>query len=498
MEFLQITLLLCYNAIIKYTKLPALYIEIWLLMIKENQNLLNNINILSDGALIFMAMLLSYGIRFGLMDDGQTHIGLNAYLQMSIFVIPAFLLIYGVMGLFGSFRNKSFAMEFTLLFKANLIGSLLLFTILFLFKWIDISRWVLVIFFLSNTGLIAAKRFSLRKVLRLYREKGHNIKHVILVGSGSSALEYATSVSGDKSLGYNISGYVASTDTTLSASPQGQNLPCFGVMAQLSEILESKGADEVVAALEADEYYLLPQIIEICEKNGVKLSVIPFYFQYMPAKPYMDEIDGIPLINIRRIPLDNFVNALCKRYMDLIGALLLILLTSPIMLFAVLGILFTSPGPIIFTQERIGLGKKPFLMYKFRSMKVNDGAATTWTTADDPRKTKFGSFIRKFSIDELPQLFNVVKGNMSLVGPRPERPHFVEQFRQEVPLYMVKHQVRPGITGWAQVNGYRGDTSIPKRIKHDIYYIENWNIFFDIKILFMTLFKGIVNEEKLV
>jgi len=180
-----------------------------------------------------------------------------------------------------------------------------------------------------------------------------------------------------------------------------------------------------------------------------------------------------------------------------VGSLLLIVLTSPVMLFAAIGVKLSSPGPVIFRQERIGRDKKPFSMYKFRSMRVNGGQDTGWSRDHDDRKTKFGALIRKCSIDELPQLFNVLKGDMSLVGPRPEVPFYVEQFKEEIPLYMVKHQVRPGITGWAQVNGFRGDTSIRGRIECDIYYIEHWTLFFDIKILFMTLFKGIINSEKL-
>ena len=186
-----------------------------------------------------------------------------------------------------------------------------------------------------------------------------------------------------------------------------------------------------------------------------------------------------------------------KRLLDVAGSLVLIVCTSPIMLAAAIGVRLSSPGPVIFKQERVGRNKKLFKMYKFRSMRVNADQDTGWSRDVDDRKTRFGSILRKLSIDELPQLFNVLKGDMSLVGPRPEVPHYVRQFKEQIPLYMVKHQVRPGITGWAQVNGLRGDTSIEARIRYDIYYIENWNFFFDIKILFMTLVKGIVNQEKL-
>ena len=184
--------------------------------------------------------------------------------------------------------------------------------------------------------------------------------------------------------------------------------------------------------------------------------------------------------------------------MDIVGSLLLIILTSPVMLVCALGVLLSSPGPVIFKQRRIGRNKQPFDMYKFRSMRVNSQQETGWSSQHDDRKTKFGAFMRKCSLDEFPQFFNVLKGDMSLVGPRPEVPFYVDQFKDEIPLYMVKHQVRPGITGWAQVNGLRGDTSIKARVEHDIYYIEHWRLLFDLKILLITVFKGkFMNEEKL-
>ena len=191
------------------------------------------------------------------------------------------------------------------------------------------------------------------------------------------------------------------------------------------------------------------------------------------------------------------LNAFVKRFADILGSLFLIILTSPVMLFTAIGVKLSSPGPVIFKQERIGLNKKHFNMYKFRSMRINDASTSAWSTDEDPRKTKFGSLIRKFSLDELPQFFNVLKGDMSLVGPRPEIPYYVNQFKEEIPLYLVRQQVRPGITGWAQVNGYRGDTSIPERIRHDIWYIEHWSIWLDAKIVLMTIFGGMMNSEKL-
>ena len=211
----------------------------------------------------------------------------------------------------------------------------------------------------------------------------------------------------------------------------------------------------------------------------------------------MEDLQGLPVIHIRHVPLTGVFNATMKRIVDIIGALFGLIVFSPVMVLTAVLIKITSPGPVIFSQERIGLHNHPFRMYKFRSMEVQDPGKERgqWTTPHDPRVTSVGRFIRKTSIDETPQFFNVLVGDMSLVGPRPERPLFVEKFKEEIPRYMIKHQVRPGLTGWAQVNGYRGDTSITKRIEHDLYYIENWSLGFDFKIMFLTVFKGFINKN---
>lgn len=206
---------------------------------------------------------------------------------------------------------------------------------------------------------------------------------------------------------------------------------------------------------------------------------------------------GLPVINIRYVPLSNTLNSMAKRLVDVVGSLAGIVLTSPIMLISAIAVKISSPGPVIFKQERVGLHSKSFYMYKFRSMEQQKPSEEqkAWTVKNDPRVTGVGRILRKTSLDELPQLFNILRGDMSLVGPRPERPHFVEKFKEEIPRYMVKHQVRPGLTGWAQVNGYRGDTSIRKRIEYDLYYIENWSMLLDIKIIFRTFFTGFINKN---
>ena len=459
-------------------------------MIKENQRTLNQINGLTDVLILFPCMILAYFIRFTLFHGMPGHIGLSYYLMTVLCVSPLFWLLYGLMGLYDSFRAKNFLREFSLLLRSNTIIFGILLAFFFAFKQFHLSRWTLFVFFALATITVAVKRWFLRRLLRSFREHGYNLKHVLLIGCGEHAQAYCRAVQNDRTLGFCVDSYLAPRDCLPGISYRG-------TYDALAHVLERAAPDEVVIALEADEYPYLQSIIASSEKNGVKMSLIPFYNKYMPSRPSIDEVGDVSLVNLRHIPLDNIGNAFLKRAVDIVGSLLLIVCTSPIMLFAAIGVKLSSPGPILFKQERVGLNKKPFYMYKFRSMRVNDKQNTGWSTNSDPRKTKFGSFIRKFSIDELPQFFNVLMGDMSLVGPRPELPYFVNRFKESVPLYMVKHQVRPGITGWAQVNGFRGDTSIQGRIEHDIYYIENWTLLFDIKILFMTVFK-FSNSENIV
>ncbi|WP_252228848.1 MULTISPECIES: undecaprenyl-phosphate glucose phosphotransferase [unclassified Clostridium] len=459
-------------------------------MIKENQNLLNKINAFSDILILFISMTLAYFIRFYIFSPDTNYIKLIRYFQFTLIIVPINLILYNFFNLYHSFRTTAFKKEFTQIIKANTILTAILLSLLYVFRLVDISRWVIVIFYFVNIILITSKRFILRQTLSKLRSKGMNLKHVIIIGAGEVANEYLKVIKENKNFGYSYSGYVAN-----SSNFQGKKL---GNYNDLFAVLNKYNADEVVCALDIEDAKYLENIVSACEKTGTKISIIPFCYKYIPSKPYIDQLGSIPLINVRRIPLDNLGNAFMKRTLDIIGSLVLIILTIPIMIFTVLVIKCTSKGPIIFKQPRVGLNKNTFTMYKFRSMKVNSEEQSGWSTNNDPRKTKFGSFIRKFSIDELPQFFNVLKGDMSLVGPRPEIPHFVDEFKNEIPLYMVKHQVKPGITGLAQVNGFRGDTSIKKRIEYDIHYIENWDILLDISILFKTAFKGFKNNEKLV
>lgn len=468
---------------------PFLIREIGSDMIRENQRLLNHLNVLTDLALLFLSMLLAYFIRFHILGGQANAFNLHQYLQLTVVLVPVHLITYSFFDLYESFRSKTFRKEFSLIVKANIVLMVASIVVLYVFKMVDVSRWLIVIFFFTTVTLISLKRLLLRKVLTNIRVHGYNTKSVIVIGAGDTARQCLDVIKKNKSYGYLYAGYVAE-----ETEFEGTRL---GGFADLYRVLSKQNTDEVICAIDMKDAGRLEDIVSACEKSGTKISFIPFCYQYIPSRPYIDQFDGIPLINLRRIPLDNLGNAFLKRTLDIVGSIVLIILTSPIMLFTAIGVKLTSPGPVIFRQQRVGLNKHIFTMYKFRSMYLNGRSETAWSTNEDDRRTKFGAFIRKFSLDEFPQFFNVLKGDMSLVGPRPELPHFVDGFKDQIPLYMVKHQVKPGITGLAQIHGYRGNTSIKKRVEYDVEYIENWSFFLDLKILFTTAFRAFKNDEKL-
>lgn len=462
-------------------------------MIKENQRILNALFAAIDAALCFAAMILAFYLHF--RNYGQSgYLGLDYYINLQKYVIPAYFFLYHYFELHDSFRHKSLLSEIGKIIQSNTAGVVFIFLLVFFLKEVHISRMVILLFGMINTVFSSLFRLSLRKILRRVRAKGFNLKHLLIVGWNEVSAEFYDRITSNHNLGYDIVGYLEHS----KAYTAGREIAYVGGFHSLPQLLNRKGIDEVIISLDYNEFSELSYIIDECEKAGVKSNLLPFYIKYLPTKPYIDEVEGMPLINIRRVPIDNLLNSFSKRLFDIVCSILALILFSPLMLITAVGVKITSPGPIIYKQERIGRNKRPFHMYKFRSMKVSDGISdmTTWGTKQDDRRTKFGTFIRKYSIDELPQLWNVLKGDMSLVGPRPERSYFVDKFKEEIPLYMLKHLMRPGITGWAQVNGWRGDTSIEERIKCDIYYIENWTFLFDIKILLLTVFKGFINKSE--
>ena len=411
-----------------------------------------------------------------------------------IFIIPGYLLLYQAFTLYEPLHMQGRRLMLANIIKANVLGMLIFVFLLYMLKESDFSRLTVYIFCVVNILLEWGVRMLIFAVLRDMRKKGLNQKQIILVGYSRAAEEYIDRIEANPQWGYIVRGIL---DDNVPAGTVYKGIKVIGRIANLTVILPANRLDEIAITLGLSEYYRLEEIVAMCEKSGVHTKFIPDYNKIIPTKPYTEDILGLPVINIRYVPLSNTFNSMVKRVMDIFGSIAAIIVSSPVMLLMCILIKATSPGPLIYRQERVGLHNKTFWMYKFRSMEIQPESEEkkAWTVKNDPRVTGIGKFMRRTSIDELPQLFNILKGDMSLVGPRPERPFFVEKFREEIPRYMVKHQVRPGLTGWAQVNGYRGDTSIRKRIDCDLYYIENWSIGFDIKILFLTIFKGFINKN---
>lgn len=469
-------------------------------MIKDNQKNFNRLHVVIDALLIAGSYLLAYLLRFyvlpriGIMPVRGEFLSLSRCAKYLVVLIPGDLLFYNICGLYKPKRSRRMGLELLHLFEANILGIMLLSSVIFMSKEANLSRGFYVLFGATNYIMGALFRFIVMKILSMMRKRGINLKHVLLVGYSRAAEGYIDRLRANPSWGYCIYGIL---DDTMAAGTRYKGVEVIDTVDRLQGILEENSFDEIVITMNLSEYENLGAIVAICEKSGVHTKFVPDYSRLVPSKLYVEDLFGLPVVNIRNVPLSNTANRIIKRIMDICGAALAIVIFSIPMAVVAVIIKLTSPGPVIYKQTRVGLHGRQFKMFKFRSMTVQDPKKEEkeWTTAHDPRVTRVGKFIRKTSIDELPQLFNVLKGEMSLVGPRPERPKFVEKFKEEVPRYMVKHQVCPGMTGWAQIKGYRGDTSIRRRIEHDLFYIENWTVWMDIKILLLTLFKGFISKN---
>ena len=337
--------------------------------------------------------------------------------------------------------------------------------------------------------VIASKKIAMLSILHSMRIRQRNLKRILLVtDSQEMADEYVEEIFDNPQFGYTLIGYVGNLNVV--------GLPHLGNTGDLDRILKEEAPDEVVIALDTVRKKLITKYINDCNNNCVKVMVVPAICGYFKSPKQISMMGNLPLLDIRSTPLDNRLNCFIKRTLDIVVSAILIVVTSPLMLFTAIGVKLSSPGPILFRQTRVGRHNKEFTMYKFRSMHVNKNEKDGWSSEQDDRKTRFGAFIRMFALDELPQFFNVLKGDMSLVGPRPEVPFYVEKFKKEIPLYMLKHISRPGITGQAQIKGLRGDTSIQARINEDINYIENWTFWGDVRILLMTPFCAFNRHEK--
>lgn len=467
-------------------------------MIKDNQKIFNRLHIVLDAVVTACSYMLAWYLKFeSIFKTKQEDVGVlprEVYFGALYLIVPGYLLLYYLFELYAPKRTTRRGHEYLGLFKANTAGSIAFLSILYLINEPHFSRGLIFIFFVINSILMLSMRLLIRYILHFFRAKGYNVKYILLVGYSRAAEEYINRINANSQWGYVVRGIL---DDHVPRGTLYKGVKVLGRVDNLMIILPENKLDEIAVTLSLSDYGRLEEIVSLCEKSGVHTKFIPDYNSMIPSRPYTEDLQGLPVINIRYVPLTNTLNWMVKRAVDIAGSVFGIVLFSPVMLLTALLVRFTSSGPVIFRQERVGLHNKSFDMYKFRTMEVQKESAEkgAWTVRDDPRVTKVGRFLRKTSIDELPQFFNILKGDMSLVGPRPERPLFVEKFKEEIPRYMIKHQVRPGLTGWAQIHGYRGDTSIRKRIEYDIFYIENWTLGMDIKIMFLTIFRGFINKN---
>lgn len=466
---------------------------------KSQNEQLNKLFIPTDILIIILSYFLSWFFIINYRDDmGVGVLPSNVYFAALIIIIPITLIAYAVLDLYSSNRTFNYTSEIVRILEANIFTLLIINTVLFVGSknpyFSNFSRIMIFTFGGLNIILEIVCRNVVRYILKLFRKRGFNQKHILLVGYSDASFKFIDKIYKNPGWGYHIFGIL---DDNHKIGSGYRNINVVDKISNLKYQIDNNDFDEIVITLSLGEYDKLKSVVSQCEKSGVHTKFIPDYGTIIPTKPMTEDFDGLPVVNIRSVPLQSLFNRFIKRTIDIIGSIVGLIIFSWAFLIIAIAIKLTSKGPIIFKQERVGLHNKKFIMYKFRSMIEQSDAdeRKAWTVKDDPRTTKIGSFIRKISFDELPQFVNVLIGDMSLVGPRPEREQFVEEFKETIPRYMVKHQVRPGMTGYAQINGLRGNTDIDRRIQYDLWYIENWSLILDIKILILTIFKGFINKN---
>ena len=467
-------------------------------MMRRFNRLLVAFYVLSDALLGVAALVLAYLIRFesGLIPVPKGAPPFEEYVQMLPAIAVLVPLSFHVQGLYRLRRGRSRVDDFFGVFVGTILAGILgLFALLYLQaylpeKYNEPSRLLLPLFLGINVVLTYGSRELVREALERRWKAGIGLKRVLIAGASDLGRLVADKVLEHRELGFKVVGFI---DDRAAGDHIGyRGLPLLGTLADADEVIKRERIDHVYVALPLEEHVKMLGIVEAVNREGIDIHVVPDLLQFIALRARLENLDGVPIISLNDVPLRGF-NSVLKRAIDAaISASALLLFSIPLAIIALI-IKRTSSGPVFYTQERMGLDGKAFLVYKFRSMYVGaeDDTGPIWARDDDPRCTPVGKWLRKLDLDELPQLWNVVRGDMSLVGPRPERPYFVEQFKHRIPQYMLRHKVKAGITGWAQVNGWRGNTSLEKRIEYDLYYIENWSVGLDLKILWLTLVRGI-------
>lgn len=445
---------------------------------------------LADILGILVSFMLAYWVRFSqvVMPAHKGIPPLEEYLKALIVVLPVYLWVFRSYGLYESGRHIRRVEEIFTLLKGIVVGTVILTAFTFFYRAFSYSRLFLVFLWIFASILVGAGRYFLIQWFYQRRNKAKDLHRVLVVGHNRNARNLIQWAKQNPHLGHSIEGVLAQDNSLVGKHLGG--VPIVGTLEEYQKLVEKICPDEVIVADPKLPHEKITDLLLRCEDGLVSFKVAADLYGIVTSNLDIEYIASVPLLGIRPLPLDDPWNRLVKRSFDLILSSFLIILTLPLTLFSALAIKLTDGGPIFYIQERVGQDGKCFNLFKFRTMRsdAESQSGPVWTKRGDERCTPIGRFLRRFNIDELPQLWNVIRGDMSLVGPRPERPYFVNRFRSEIPRYMVRHKIKSGITGWAQVNGFRGNTSLQERIKYDLYYAENWSLALDLEILFMTFF----------
>ena len=457
-------------------------------MLKANARLFEQLTLGGDLILIAGCWVLAYYLRFyvGPIPVYRGLPPLAPYLYLLGPIVLVWAVAFRALDLYRPRRLGSRLSEWGDIAKASTLGSLVLVAIMtFFFRSFDFSRVVILYFWVLSIVTVSFSRAIFREALRVARRRGYNLRHAVIVGSGELAETVIGRLRLRPDVGIQVLGVVGDDKEGL-----GPHAKWLGGYSDLRTVLDGHSVDHVILAIPHEDIGRLPMLISDIGDDPVAIHVVPDIIRFASLRGGIEEFEGVPFIHLRESPLQGW-NQVLKRGFDLVLGGLALVLAVPVMALMAVGIRLTSPGPVLYRQERMGLDGQRFRMLKFRTMPVDAEARTgpVWAKPEDPRRTRLGAFLRRFSLDELAQLFNVLRGEMSLVGPRPERPVFVEEFRRRIPGYMLRHKVKAGITGWAQVNGWRGNTSLERRIEYDLDYMERWSLGFDLKILWLTLLR---------
>jgi len=480
-------------------------------VVNRHNRLLVAFHVVSDALLAMTAFVLAYALRFhtafaAIVPVTKGVPPLQQYINVLPFVAALVPLGFHLQGLYRLRRGRSRVDDFFAVFVGTILAVVFgIVVTLYVQTYfatsaarsrgaLEVSQAAWGIFLVLNVGLTFASRELMREALERRWRAGIGLKRILIAGSGELGRLVADKIIEHRELGYQIVGFVDDRATGDHLGYRG--LPLLGTTSEAAEIATREGIDHLYVALPPEQHVQMLQLIESTSRECVDVKVVPDLLQVIALRARLEDLDGVPVININDVPLQGFNSAL-KRMLDIaISTAALLVLAIPFCLIAAL-VKLTSRGDVFYRQERMGLDGKPFMIYKFRSMYADAEAETgpVFASEQDPRRTPLGKVLRRSNIDELPQLWNVLRGDMSIVGPRPERPLFVAQFKDKIPQYMLRHKVKAGITGWAQVNGWRGNTSIEKRIEYDLYYIENWSVRLDLKIMWLTLLRGFFHKH---